>query len=126
MEYKFENKAKYFAQHLGQRVLFNRSRQTGGHRVFFPIAHNSVLQLKSLSSISDDEVTEVARIVGWTHHDFQQLKTSGLNFINGGDEVCPLEDFCTCVDFLRSNGYALPYNGLSVQQLIDYGWLELV
>lgn len=29
-------------------------------------------------------------------------------------------------DFLRSRGYALPYLNLSVEQLIEYGWIVLV
>lgn len=28
-------------------------------------------------------------------------------------------------DYLRSKGYALPYNGISVETLIEWGWIKL-
>ena len=28
-------------------------------------------------------------------------------------------------DFLRSKGYALPWMGLSVEKLVEYGWVVL-
>jgi len=30
-----------------------------------------------------------------------------------------------CYQYLQSKGYALPYMGLSVEQLIEYGWIKL-
>lgn len=29
------------------------------------------------------------------------------------------------VDFLRSKGYVLPWMGLSVEQLVEFGWIKL-
>jgi hypothetical protein len=28
-------------------------------------------------------------------------------------------------DYLRSKGYALPWMGLSVDELVEYGWVKL-
>lgn len=33
--------------------------------------------------------------------------------------------YIAIVDYLRSKSYAIPYNGLSVDQLIKYGWVKL-
>lgn len=33
--------------------------------------------------------------------------------------------YVAIVDFLRSKGYAIPYMGLSVDKLVDYGWVAL-
>ena len=50
---------------------------------------------------------------------------------NGGvkliyeDNNIDIYDSVRIFDFLRSKGYALPYNGLSVEQLIEYGWIKL-
>lgn len=34
--------------------------------------------------------------------------------------------YIAIVDFLRSKGYAIPWMGLSVAKLVEYGWLKLV
>jgi hypothetical protein len=33
--------------------------------------------------------------------------------------------YIAIVDFLRSKGYALPYNGISVKELVQFGWVVL-
>lgn len=35
-----------------------------------------------------------------------------------------LPEFLGAFDYLRSKGYALPFNGLSVDQQIEYGWAK--
>lgn len=33
--------------------------------------------------------------------------------------------YIAIVDFLRSKGYALPWNGISVEEQIEFGWIKL-
>jgi len=35
------------------------------------------------------------------------------------------DNYIHVTDFLRSKGYALPFHGLSVENLIEYGWVKL-
>lgn len=34
--------------------------------------------------------------------------------------------YIAIVDYLRSKGYALPYMGLSVKKMVEYGWIKLI
>jgi len=40
--------------------------------------------------------------------------------VKGTNRDIPFE----AVDFLRSKGYALPFMGLSVDELVNYGWIK--
>jgi len=138
MENTLENKAKYFAQYWGQKVLSNVD--TG--RIFTPfidvfalrtdcIAKTDLLNLKPLSSITYEDAIEVAK-----HQLYEPEKMYPLSI---GFDV--EDEFMVClqtlrhdhyevvninaIDYLRSKGYALPWMGLSVGKLIEYGWLKL-
>lgn len=137
LENKVENKAKFFAQYWGQKVmrraneflLHNTYEVNGGN-----LDRNAsilVLLLKPLSAISDEHAIEVANIFDldedkrkatdlaeWIEALFTE--TAGY-YIDGYTGNQLLE----AIDYLRSKGYALPYLGLSVEQQIEYGWIRL-
>ena len=161
MENNIHNKAKYFAQHWGQRVIYNNKWDENQDIEIisqFTIGHYSdsiALVLKPLSSITDEDAIEVAEIVNISNYDFleafdnpqEKCKTvitskkdgdayGGLVHIYpdgsiywdyhnkdkwGNSEI----RFLTAYQLLQSKGYALPFMGLSIEQLIEYGWLKL-
>jgi len=103
-----ENKAKFFALYWGQAVLWEPFI---GQNVFVD-QHFSwdlvgrafyYLNLKPLSQISDEDVEE-----GYWHLYAYHIPVSAIN-----------------IDYLRSKGYALPWMGLSVEELVDAGWVKL-
>lgn len=51
---------------------------------------------------------------------FCNFSNHSFSYMNVNDETV-LELF----DFLRSKGYALPWMGLSVEKMIEYGWIKL-
>lgn len=108
-----ENKAKFFAQYFGQRFLlwhehspiFNLLVEDFKSDTF----SNYLLQLTPISQITDED----AYNAGIT-------KARLKNHINHPHIMTPF--MC---DYLRSKGYALPWMGLSVEQLVSFGWVKL-
>lgn len=143
MENTLENKQKFFAQYWGQNVLKlskeispfvlnDRSRIC---------SESGFLELTPLHLIRDEDAIDVEKI--WRNSDFRiseyfkNIKGNeiiiGRNLSIHWDENCKINfenriDTKTIQyisDYLRSKGYALPYNGLSVQEMIQRGWVVL-
>jgi hypothetical protein len=143
-----ENKAKFFAQYWGQKVLSDISNS--GNKEIYPVdtsnmygIDRSYLELKPLSQISDedaiqgimftynktyDELGEILEVKNYfTFSDITSIEL-GRNFKtyrqihhwNGDRKIGSKE-----CDYFRSKGYALPYMDLSVDNLIEYGWIKL-
>lgn len=133
MENTLENRAKFFALYCGQKVLYVEgiglvNIGSGAWNLRHPDL--SFLELKQLSSISDEyaeycigKVECHLRKNDPKHSDYG-MSPSGI-FVNSiiGDSSYHIG--IREADYLRSKGYALPWMGLSVQQLINYGWIKL-
>ena len=111
------------------------------------------LELKPLSQISDDDAINVAKLVSpmlfegrgkngghyidkseiWWYSVKHDGKTLMVDIDLDGyvfeydevDEYKRPSRSLIGTDYLRSKGYALPYMDLSVEDLIDYGWVKL-
>lgn len=129
MENTLENKSKFFAQYWGQRV-FNDG---GGEYLFyvnesipFPMHKDFFLELTPLHLISDEDAIELSKMLwGKTHIEtmFSVLSNEKAIFeirLSVENSVHHLK-----YDYLRSKGYALPYNGLSVSEQVERGWVVL-
>lgn len=91
---------------------------------------NAPLQLKSLASITDEDAIEVYKIVGDTmfieHNNPEGLKRGIIRMLTEfTGSWLHVGNCIQAIDYLRSKGYALPYMGLSVEQLVEYGWIKL-
>ena len=147
-ENTLENKAKFFDQYWGQKVLSDISNS--GNKEIYPVdtsnmygIDRSYLELKPLSQISDEDVIQgimitynktyedLGEILEVKHYNtFSSITTTraGQNFKthrsfhhwNGDRKIGSME-----CDYLRSKGYALPYMDLSVEDLVEYGWVKL-
>ena len=117
-----ENKARFFGNYLGQEIAFDKAG-------FKALVYDAIkpswiesfyLELKPLSQISNEDTEHVMElenfIDGFLSDDILNylihLKKGKCNKI----EV---------IDYLRSKGYALPYMDLSVEDLVEYGWIKL-
>ena len=175
MKNTLENKAKFFAQYWGQEVLFhnnlNQNLIIHGYNLFNLPLEEYFLELKPLSSISDDDAIEVAKLAhqindGWEIEKRDPktifLKRNGnVNDVFGlriglfysadmtawhrfmptkrreKTEQYPVNlciynltdtkplPYIAIVDYLRSKGYALDWNGISVKEQIELGWIKL-
>lgn len=99
---------------------------------------NHWIELNPLSSISYEDAIEVAKIEGY--NSIKKTKDRGffklfptnrhLNFISdpigidSGDKKLHLNSYS--IDLLRSRGYALPWMGLSVEELVVARWIKLI
>jgi len=112
---KIEKKSKFFAQYWGQDVLYiPRTEQTWNVFSFQDedgkdVVSESYLLLKPLSSITDEDAIFLKH-----QENIDAVKYYERWGVNSYD-----------TDYLRSKGYALPYMGLSVEKLIEYGWVKL-
>lgn len=142
-----ENKAKFFAQYWGQLVYKNYQEPLGLQNCqndkrlrIGNTLKNSWLELKTLSSISDEDAIEVLNILMGTennmyndwHPNIQNnwLKTIKIDLLDGfGSRQTGMlpyfKDTWRTGDYLRSKGYALPWNGITVEELIEFGWIKL-
>ena len=105
MENNLENKARFIAQYYGVKALYVGGVGVvrigyGGWNLKHP---DFFLKLTPLSEISDEDRNKCISL-GETHlRNFNQKQ----------------------VDFLRSIGIALAFHDLSVEDLINYGWIKL-
>lgn len=111
-----ENKSKFFALYWGQKVVKDKSSQLLYVSPNINLEHESwFLTLKPLSAISDEDV---------------EIIDLGLEDYNEDGWWNKHGDFywwaSTDVDYLRSKGYALPWMGLSVEEMIQAGWIKLI
>lgn len=118
MENTLENKAKFFAQYWGQ-LVFSKTHGSTTHILDYirlgGISDSSIIELKPLSQISDGDKEFLDALQASSFDEY------GYWFGMGGVHYYqPFE-----VDYLRSKGYALPWMGLSVEQLIEYSWIKL-
>ena len=140
MENTLENKAKFLAQYWGQEVLianphvnqkipFNNTQPWIYHNIDL-----SWLELKPLSSMTDEDLLTAIQILD-SKDEFTELGSLEIgkeiiqivNDINSEvarNDIHPQYIF-QFADYLRSEGYALPYMGLSVEKLQEYGWIKL-
>lgn len=164
MENLLQNKAKFFSQYWDQEVMTKVLRGENKAKITthdvacsnwkFVELVESYLELKPLSSITDEEAFEVARIVSPML--FEGNGENGGHFIDKSEplwhsikhekKVMMVDiDFDGYVfeyrddeegytrpsyslagaDYLRSKGYALPWMGLLIEKQIAFGWLKL-
>lgn len=108
-----------------------------GDRGVVKIIDSPPLELTPISAISDEDAIEVAKIqfsfsdcseVVFFH--CKEVKNHCVKIIRGTSvlKTVSINEWSfniSASDFLRSKGYAIPWNGLSVEDLIDYNWIKL-
>ena len=115
LQNNLENKAKFFAQYFGQKIQVDNELNEMGK---FPLTISNIsfkpekchLELTPLSDITDEDAIALGFI------NPESVRTTFFPSVG---------KYTTDADYLRSKGYALPYMGLSVEKLIEYGWVKL-
>ncbi|MDR4892247.1 MULTISPECIES: hypothetical protein [unclassified Chryseobacterium] len=117
MENTLENKAKFFRIHWNKDVYNIKP---------------AWLYMNPISSITDEDLHFVAELFGYTKiykENIQNAYYRARQIIDSieyhPDSHCDLIKFLHLFDYLRSKGYALPWMGLSVEKMIEYGWIKL-
>ena len=109
-------KSRFFAQYWGQDVCQTKGGRYKLDEDCFPLWEKSYLELKLLSKITDEDAQEIQIITGANHLPKQPLIYACLK----------KSDAIPVIDFLRSKGYAIPFMGYSVEDLVSFGWVQLL
>ena len=157
-----ELKAKFFAQYWGQKVfkyeMLDKLRSKFLSLDDDHLSDDDYLILKPLSSISDEDAIEVAKISDVVPDEgllverrsrgsvFVYCKYNDTAHTNKPENlfVIPANDlafYCysdsgkiynvdaeralDMFDLLRSKSYAIPFMGISVEEMIEAGWIKL-
>lgn len=118
-EINLENKAKLFSNYWGKtysyRNEFGRFEDCVGYH-FIEYLPYSILILKSLTYISDEDALNV---------EFQNSSHFNKCMVSYGEEFYDLILKHSQIDYLRSKGYALPFMGLSIDEMVNVGWIKV-
>ena len=112
-------KCRFFAQYWGTKTMYVGGVGLvevgkGGWNLKHP---DFFLQLKPLSKITDEDAISMYR-------GLERNYESSNQFLEDYKSIGFLEQ--SEVDFLRSKGYAVPFMGYSVDDLVKIGWVQLV
>ncbi|KPE51012.1 hypothetical protein [Chryseobacterium indologenes] len=115
MENTLENKAKFFAQYYSVPCIQNdewiwRENDEFGKLPSGCDITDCYANLKPLTLITDEDAFRI----GFCNRKIFLATNTNLYIYQ-----------INSADFLRSKGYALPWMGLSVEKLIEYGWIKL-
>lgn len=133
MENTIKNKARFFALYWGQKFKYRNEygifEDTIGNINFErQLDEASYIPLKLISSITDEDLIKCYHLNSEaTAYDYTQdfrtpLEMAKYCVEKEGDRFYK---FATIHDYLRFKGYALPFMGLSVKTMIEYGWIKL-
>ena len=123
-------KERFFAQYWDQKVMYDSQRMGYIPYDFIEglMATNAYALLSPLSAITDEHAIEVAKILNWTHlspeSQIHSVKVVLLEKLYRQTNISGSQ-WERVITFLRSKGYALPFGGKSVEQLIEMGILKL-
>lgn len=129
-----ESKAKFFALYWGQLIGLGLNGQLDINKSKFKAqsAFTECIELKPLSSISDEDAIEYFDILWYENH---KSKSKEFKIDLGKDWANSIlsqrmglisSNLIYGYDYLRSKGYALPWMGLSVEEMVEAGWIKLI
>ncbi|KGT09526.1 hypothetical protein NV63_06785 [Elizabethkingia anophelis] len=134
MENNLENKTKFFAQYWGQKIMiWDESKSLPPQKVGVSYmtkygVSNRKLELKSLEDLTEDDLMTIAKYYEPTTYKVESNSDEIVFDYMYGDSFSSAAigyDYGYALDYLRSKGYALPWMGLSVEKLVEYGWVKL-
>lgn len=128
-----ENKAKFFAQYWGQRVFTNQLFILGGYdidQIDDGYDNKNYLCLISLENIKTEHIIELSKLYFQSAFDSKiignQIIISYYEGDNISEWVINIDFDRIAIDYLRSKGYAVDWMGLTVEEMIEAGWIKLI
>ena len=142
MENTNENKEKFFALYLGQKVMDAGMQGIVKLDKSWNWKHEDFkIKLKPISKINeedlfkvleasdskfmDDEYGAIIKVENIEMDDYFDLSVRVICEKKSYTLITKIFHEATKVDVLRNLGYATPFLGLSIQDLISFGWLVL-
>lgn len=132
MENTITNKAKFFAQYWGQKILTSNLYQGIVKVESFFLHKDNILTedfliLKPLSSITDEDVLKIAELLSWrrTMQESSIISQTKDLLLNQSQTNLYREHWSDIVDKVRELGYAHKWNDANIEKQIKYGWIKL-
>lgn len=128
IENTVENKARFFALYWGLPIVRHKDwrdqvqNATNAWNKEFPDYtgyNNYYLSLRTISSLTNEEIEECARLMQFSAIDHKWNRTAIIQGANIGAL------WSVCSDYLRSIGILIPFMGLSTETIIEYGWAKI-
>lgn len=132
-----KNKTKFFFQYFNSEAIWRTSELdenidevTWEFKNFKYLNETDYLELKPLSQISDEDAIHGLKLIISSRNSsaFDYCKSQNYSIeqmVNYFNRHLVYDFKLILTDYLRSKGYALPYMDLSVEDLIEYGWVKL-
>jgi hypothetical protein len=123
-------KSRFLAQYWGTKTLYIGGVGVvevgkGGWNLKHP---DFFLQLKSISNLSDEDAIELNDLMKW----YEEIEVDRIIILDVLDDLTtynksyPFNESLLVYDFLRSKGYALPFMKYSIEDLVSFGWVQLL
>lgn len=130
-----ENKIKFFSLYSGQEIITAEKRVYSEtpfdwHRHLYGYGFETkcaYANLKPLSSITDEDAKKVLHLSGYDSDgvpfDYELCDSDWVlkNALDNDEDI-----LSNVADYLRSKGYALPWNGITVDEMQKMGWIKLI
>lgn len=125
-----KDRLAFYALYYGQKVAVIPSYPEGDTEILSTVSNiNEIIriELRYISHISPTEVGDIFSFDGYNFIDRYELIKNGIVGWLVDNKVVLEWDHLNQKqsDYLRRNGYLLPYAGYTTQQLIDLGWVKL-
>lgn len=120
-----QNKERFFAlyweQDVGMREYGRQTRFVDANFMRYP--KDSYLFLKHISSITSEQAIEITRLLGESKKEIPDKYA--IDFVRGflSDE----NNIPAWVsDHLRERRFAVSWNGITVEEMVEAGWVKLI
>jgi hypothetical protein len=126
MKNTLENKSKFFAQYWGQNVMINGSSKFEVGYLDEP-REKDYLELKCISSITDEDLLKIAELLSWrkSMQESSIIAQTKELLLQQSQTNLYREHWSDIVDKVRELGYAHKWNGISVEEQIEFGWIKI-
>lgn len=136
MKNTIENKTKFFALYLGQEIAYQKDNQTKfdlDWRILseeFDSLTNYYIKLKPYTELSKEDANKLVFHLG-TVIDLNQIIQEPshkllVEILNNYSRVGILSKLPTgLADEMRLLGYAYPWNDISIEEMIEWEWIDL-
>jgi hypothetical protein len=125
-----ENRRKFEALYFGQDVFWScrepmeKTNILDARKLARPFSKYDAIELKPLSLISDEDAIEVAKMM--VGERFENSKIIGQAYAHWLHKEPNYNLDWKVVQYFRKKRYACPFEGLSVEEMIEAGWIKLV
>lgn len=120
-EMTIESKSRFFAMYYGQAVYRLDGLSNLKSKPFETPMDGDHLELTALEDITAADCRFINELEEWNYEDIDSIRNVILNCLLYNRGATKVHQY----DYLRSKGYALPFMGWTVEEMVKAGWIKL-